>query len=190
MGTIKFTEESAGMANKHSDKGLIFVHTGNGKGKTTAALGLVLRAVGHGRRVFVAQFMKSEQYGEIKAIKDYLPNVTIAQFGRNTFISKDNLSPVDVEMAVKGLEKARKAVMSDKYDLVILDEINVAIYSNLIPLKDVLELIKSKPERLDLGLTGRYAPQEIIDIADLVTEMKEIKHPYAKGIPAKKGFEF
>jgi cob(I)alamin adenosyltransferase len=171
-------------------KGLVFVHTGNGKGKTTAALGLALRALGHGRKIFMAQFMKGRDYGETLAAAKYLPGLTLYKCGGESFIRKGHHSPADIESAQKGFAVATEAVFSGKYDMVILDEINVAVDFQLIPLSSVLDLIKNKPESLYLGLTGRYASAEIIELADLVTEMKEIKHPFAQGIPAKEGFEY
>ncbi|MGI6215915.1 MAG: cob(I)yrinic acid a,c-diamide adenosyltransferase [Syntrophomonadaceae bacterium] len=175
---------------KKYEKGLVFVHTGNGKGKTTAALGLALRAIGYGRKVLMIQFMKGRNYGELYAAEKYLPNLTLYKCGQDSFVMKNNPSQLDIELARKGLEMAKEAVSSGEYDMIILDEINVALDFNLIPLEEVIELIKNKPEKLDLGLTGRYAPKEIIELADLVTEMKEIKHPYSKGIPAREGFEY
>jgi len=187
---LQATDKSAEVLKQNQKKGLVFVYTGNGKGKTTAAFGLALRAIGHGRKVLILQFMKGREYGETAAVKKYLPNLKVEQFGQDTFVTKDNPSPLDIELANKGLAIARKAILSDDYDLIILDEINVAIDFELIPMEEVLNLIKIKPERLTLGLTGRYASQEIIDHADLVTEMKEIKHPYTKGVTSKEGFEF
>src|SRR5665647_610032 len=167
----------AGIKKKH-EKGLVFVYTGNGKGKTTAALGLAIRAIGYGRKVLIIQFMKGRDYGETLALEKYLPSITLYKCGQDSFVMKNNLSPLDIELAQKGLDRAREAVYSESYDLVILDEINVAINFKLLPLQEVLDLIKNKPEKLDLGLTGRYAAPEIIELADLVTEMKEIKHPF------------
>lgn len=170
--------------------GLVFVHTGNGKGKTTAALGLALRALGHGKRVFMIQFMKGRDYGETFTAAECLPGLTLQKCGRESFIRKGNASPIDIELAQKGFETARRAVFSGRYDMVVLDEINVAVDFRLIQLAPVLDLIKNKPAGLHLGLTGRNAPPEIIELADLVTEMKEIKHPFARGIPAQEGFEY
>ncbi len=184
-----FEEEKEAVLKKYS-KGIVFVYTGNGKGKTTAALGLALRALGHGAKVFVVQFMKGRDYGEVLSAKEFLPNLTIYQSGLDSFVMKDNPSPVDIELARQGLEVAKKAIASGEYDMVILDEINVALDFKLISLEEVLDLIRNKPPQLDLGLTGRYAPPEIIEAADLVTEMVEVKHPYAKGVPARKGFEY
>lgn len=172
------------------ERGLIQVYTGNGKGKTTAALGLALRAVGHGLKVLMIQFMKGDiNYGEIEASKRLSPNLVIIQSGRDTFVSKTNPDPIDIELAKKGLSLAKEEILSKKYDIVILDEINVAIDYGLIPLSDLLNLIDSKPDSVEIVLTGRNAKLEVIEKADLVTEMIEIKHYYHKGIPARKGIE-
>lgn len=184
-----YEEEKEAVLKKYN-KGIVFVYTGNGKGKTTAALGLALRALGHGCKVFVVQFMKGRDYGEVLSAKQFLPNLIIYQSGLDSFVMKDNPSPVDIELARQGLEVAKKAITSGEFDMVILDEINVALDFKLVPLEEVVELIKTKPPELDLGLTGRYAPPEIIELADLVTEMVEIKHPYHQGAPARKGFEY
>ncbi len=172
------------------ERGLIQVYTGNGKGKTTAALGLALRAVGHGLKVLMIQFMKGEiNYGEIEASKRLSPNLVIIQSGRDKFVSKTNPDSIDIELAKKGLSLAKEEILSQKYDIVILDEINVAIDYGLIPLSDLLNLIDSKPDSVEIVLTGRNAKLEVIEKADLVTEMIEIKHYYHKGIPARKGIE-
>jgi len=173
------------------DRGIVMVYTGNGKGKTTAALGMALRASGHGQKIKMIQFMKgSQNYGEIKAAKKYIPNFEIEQFGLDKFVSKNNPAQEDIELAQKGLEKARKTIISDEYDLIILDEINVAVDYNLIKEEDVIKLIQSKPLRLNLVLTGRYASEKIMELADMVSEVREIKHHYKKGIEAKPGIEF
>jgi len=171
------------------DKGLVQVYTGNGKGKTTAAFGLALRAIGRGLKVYVIQFIKGGfDYGELHVV-DKLPNLTLKAFGRGKFIL-DKPSKEDVKSAEEALSLAESVVKSGEYDIVILDEINVALNLKLISLKRVLELIKSKPRHVEIVLTGRYAPNEIIEIADLVTEMREIKHPYNKGCQARRGIEF
>jgi len=175
---------------KKHDRGLVMVLTGDGKGKTTSALGQALRAVGHGLRVHMIQFMKGRKYGEVIAAEKYLPDLTVEQFGLDSFVMRDNPAPVDVELAQEGLERAQEVIASDAYDMVILDEINVAIDFKLVPLDKVLELIKNKPVRLTLLLTGRYAPPEIVEIADMVSEVRETKHHYAAGIKDRAGIEF
>ncbi len=189
MALFQKKEKNEGMNKKH-EPGFVFVYTGNGKGKTTASLGLAIRAVGHGRKVMIIQFMKGRDYGETLALEKYLPDIKLYKCGQDSFVKKTKISPIDIELARKGFEFAREAVLSEKYDLVILDEINVAIYYKLVPLQEVLDLIKNKPEKIDLGLTGRYAAPEVIELADLVTEMKEIKHPFSQGVSAREGFEF
>jgi len=173
-----------------NDLGLVHVYTGNGKGKTTAALGLALRAVGHGLKVYMIQFMKgSIDYGELIASRQ-IQNLTIKQFGRAEFVDKENPKEVDISLAEKALSHAKIVLAERKYDVVILDEINVALEWKLINLNDVIELIQQRPTNVELILTGRYAPPKIIAIADLVTEMKERKHPYQKGIEARKGIDY
>jgi cob(I)alamin adenosyltransferase len=173
-----------------TDRGLVIVITGNGKGKTTAAFGQALRAIGQGYRVFVLQFMKGRKYGEFIAAEKYLPRLTIRMSGLDSFVMRDNPAAIDIEWAQKGLDAARKAIKSGKYDLIILDEINVALDFKLIALPEVIELIKNKPVSLDLILTGRYAPPEIVELADTVSEVQEVKHHYAKGIKDRAGIEY
>ena len=177
-------------AQEINRRGLVQVYTGNGKGKTTAAFGQALRAIGRGFRVCVIQFMKGRKYGEFIAAEQHLPNLTIHLTGLDSFVMRENPAPVDIEMARQGLELARKAVASGDYDMVILDEINVAVDFKLIPLSAVVALIQSKPPALDLILTGRYAPQEIMDLADTVSEVREIKHHYNAGIKDRAGIEY
>lgn len=172
------------------NSGLVIVITGNGKGKTTAAFGQALRAAGQGLKVFIVQFMKGRRYGEYKAAKKYLPDITVILSGLDSFVMRDNPAAIDIELAQKGLEKAKKAINSGKYNMVILDEINVALDFKLIDIKEVIELIKNKPANLDLILTGRYAPGEIIKLADTVSEVKEIKHHYNAGIKNRAGIEY
>ena len=170
--------------------GLTLVYTGNGKGKTTAALGLSLRAIGHGQSVGFLQFMKgSKNYGEYK-IASLLPNFTIVQSGQESFVSYENPDPVDIRMAQEGYELAKKWLAEDLFDLVVLDEVLVAVAFKLISVDQVLTLVRSKPPRLNLVLTGRYAAPEIIEIADTVTEMLETRHAYYQGVKAKAGMEF
>lgn len=177
------------MTNQNG-KGLVQVFTGNGKGKTTAALGAVLRAAGHGRRVFIVFFMKGDYaYGEYQALAKF-PNVEISQFGFRKFVDPANIKPEEREQAARALAAAREAVTSGRYDLVVLDEINVALGYQLITLDEVLKLIADRPPQVELILTGRYADARLLEAADLVTEMVKVKHPYDKGIPARQGIEY
>jgi cob(I)alamin adenosyltransferase len=171
-------------------KGLVEIFTGDGKGKTSAALGVVLRALGHDFRVFVVHFMKGNfPYGEQKILSSF-PDVTLAVFGRLTFVDPKNPEEIDKEEARKALEAGREAVLSGKYDLVVLDEVNVASAWGLVPVEDVINLIKEKPEHVELILTGRYADDRLIELADLVTEMNLVKHPFEKGISARAGLDY
>lgn len=171
-------------------EGLVIVITGNGKGKTTAAFGQALRAIGQGYKVFVLQFMKGRKYGEFIAAEKYLPHLTIRMSGLDSFVMRDNPAAIDIELAQKGLDKAKKAIKSGKYDMVILDEINVALDFKLIDLQKVIDIIKNKPAGIDLILTGRYAPLEIVELADTVSEVKEVKHHYKAGIKDRAGIEY
>ena len=169
--------------------GYIQVYTGNGKGKTTAAFGQALRAEGAGLKVFIGQFVKGKTYNENVAIAKYLKNITVKQFGLGCFIV-NTPTEADISAARKGLEEMRKIIQNGNYDVVIMDEVNIALCYKLFEIDELIELMKSKPNHVELILTGRYAPQEIIDIADLVTEMKEVKHYYQDGIQAREGIEF
>ena len=172
------------------EKGLIQVYTGNGKGKTTAALGLALRALGHGMKVLIIQFMKGKtDYGEQEAAARYAPHLTIIRAGREAFVSKAKPDPLDVKLAQEGFSIAKKAVQNKEHDIIILDEINLAIDYGLLPLSDLLNVIDSKPETVELILTGRNAHPKVLEKADLVTEMVERKHYYKRGMPARKGIE-
>lgn len=178
------------MANE--TKGLTLVFTGNGKGKTTAALGMALRAWGQGMKVLVIQFIKGGwKYGELKAGEKLGPGFEMRQMGEG-FIKGTGDDGLETHRAAaqKALEEARRAVSKPQHDLVILDEINYAVHYGLVELADVLEIIRSKPPGLHLVLTGRNVAPEVVELADLVTEMKEIKHSYVAGIPAQKGIEF
>jgi len=173
-------------------QGLILVNTGNGKGKTTAALGLGMRAWGQGFKVLVLQFIKGNwKYGELQAAERMGPDFVIRQMGEG-FVKNctDDEKLQHQSAAQEALQTARDEITGGKWDMIILDEINYAIKFGLVPLTTILELINIKPKPLHLVLTGRDAHPEIIEIADLVTEMKEIKHPYKQGIKAQQGIEF
>lgn len=174
------------------DKGLIIVYTGNGKGKTTAALGLALRTVGWGGKVLVIQFVKAWKTGEHKAIEKFLPDIKIIPAGEGFVGIMGDRKPKSQHTASahRALELAKNEIMSKKWATVILDEINGAIAGRLVSLKEVLTLLASKPAEVNLVLTGREAAPEIIEKADLVTEMKKVKHPFDAGILAKKGIDF
>ena len=198
------------------EEGLVHVYTGAGKGKTTSSLGLALRAVGHNLKVCMIQFMKSGDTGELFAVEKYIPNVKIIQCGREALdenqlkifgfeqtkekqhdnkLTEDEVyvflpDEEEKEACRRGLELARRVVMSGTVDLVILDEVNCALDKKLIEIKDVIDLMKHKPKHVELVLTGRGAPQDIIEAADYVSEIKRVKHPYDKGILARKGIEY
>ncbi|EHM10860.1 cob(I)alamin adenosyltransferase [Thermanaerovibrio velox DSM 12556] len=170
--------------------GMVQVYTGNGKGKTTAALGLAVRAVGHGRRVKMIQFLKGwDFYGEIRGA-GFLEGFELVRTGTADYVPKGGARDVDFSEARRGLELAREALSSGAYDLVILDEVNVAMDYGLLNVEEVLEVIGGRHERTEVVLTGRYAPEEVIAAADLVTEMREVKHPYQKGVKAREGIEY
>jgi len=176
-----------------SKDGLTIVYTGKGKGKTTAALGIALRAVGYGKKICMIQFIKgSWHYGEMDSSKRLEPEFEMVAIGKGFVGIIDDKTPkVEHEkIANEAIKISIEKVQSGKYDIVILDEINYAINLNLVKIEDVLNLIKSKPSGIDLVLTGNYAKDEIIELADLVTEMKEIKHPFQRGVKAKKGIDF
>lgn len=170
--------------------GTVQVYTGDGKGKTTAALGLALRAVGHGLTVYMLQFMKgSSNYGELTSAAK-LPGFTIEQSGRDEFVDRANPAQVDIDMAAEGLAKAREALSGGEFDVVILDEINVALDFGLLSLDDVLALVETRPPHVELILTGRSAHPEIVRAADLVSEVLNIRHHYDAGIQAREGIEY
>ena len=171
-------------------KGYVHVYTGNGKGKTTAALGLAFRAMGHGLKTYIGQFMKGQHYGELDAARMVPKYITIEQYGKDTLIHvKNPPDPADVRMAQEGLAKAKAAMLSARYDIIILDEITTAYYFLLVSLDEMLDFIIKKPEGIELIFTGRYAPVELIDAADVVTEMNEVKHYYQKDVNARDGIE-
>lgn len=168
-------------------KGYVHLYTGNGKGKTTAAFGLALRAACAGLNVYIGQFVKGMEYSEVK-VQDFIPNIKIEQYGRDCFIEVEP-EEEDFKCAEVGFEKMREAVGSKKYDVIIMDEITVALYYKLVELEEVLDLIKNRDKSIEVIMTGRNAPKELQEIADLVTEMKEIKHYYQKGVMAREGIE-
>jgi cob(I)alamin adenosyltransferase len=170
--------------------GYLQVYTGNGKGKTTAALGLAFRAAGHGLRTYVAQFLKGQPTGEIEAAGKLAPLIRIEAFGREGFITVDaGPGDEDVARAADGLAKALEAMLSGEFRIVVLDEINTAVHFRIVPENEVLSFIAKRPAGVELVLTGRYAPASFIDRADLVTEMKEIKHYFGTGVKAREGIE-
>lgn len=178
------------MCPKPSGLGLIQVYTGKGKGKTTAALGLALRAWGRGLRVVVIQFMKvGDEYGEISALRK-ISGIDLFQYGRNQLITKGKHSPEDVRLAKKGLRKAKASLSGKKYDVVILDEVNVVAYFGIVTPEEVMDVVRSRAPDVEVVMTGRNAPKLFIDEADLVTEMRMIKHPYDAGVLARAGIEY
>jgi len=170
-------------------QGYIQIYTGNGKGKSTAAFGLALRAAGAGKKTFIAQFVKGKIYSELEAIRKFIPLITIKQYGRGCFIKQQPVQE-DIDVARAGLKEVKEIIHSGEHDLVILDEANIALYYNLFTSNELITILKSKPSATEIVITGRYAPPELIEIADLVTEMKEIKHYYLNGVEAREGIEF
>lgn len=168
--------------------GLVQIYTGNGKGKTTAALGLALRAAGAGIKVYILQFIKSAAYSELSSIAK-IKNISIEQCGRGCFI-KGKPKDVDIACATRGLAKAARHISSGRYGLIILDEVNCALDAGLLKIKDVTKIIREKPENVELVLTGQCCPKTVMKHADLITEMKKIRHPYDKGILARYGIEY
>ncbi|MCR1897656.1 cob(I)yrinic acid a,c-diamide adenosyltransferase [Irregularibacter muris] len=169
------------------DKGYVQIYTGDGKGKTTAALGLSLRAVCAGKKVYFGQFIKGMDYSELKAV-EFLPHLKIKQFGQDCFIFKEPTQE-DIQKAQKGLEEIKKILAQGEYDVVVLDEIHIALYYKLFNIEKVIEAIEGRAPHVEVICTGRKAPQKLIELADLVTEMKEIKHYYTQGVQAREGIE-
>ncbi len=170
------------------DRGHVQVFTGDGKGKTTTAIGLTLRAVGAGFKIFFAQFVKQGEYSEIKAFRRFSDQITVEQFGLEKFTDKDP-HPDDIIAAQNGLERVRSIMAENTYDMMVLDEITVAVKLGLIAANDLLGLIVNKPRRLELIITGRYVSPRIIENADVVTQMKAHKHYYDSGVKARVGIE-
>lgn len=172
------------------EKGYIQVYTGNGKGKSTAAIGQAVRAAGFGLKTYIAQFMKEYPYSELKSLDHLKEWITIEQFAGDNFVYRKELpSKEEMDKARRGLEKAKAKMLSGKYDLIILDEVLVSIHFGLFNDEEILTFMKLKPEKVELILTGRYCPDKILDAADLVTEMKVIKHYYQNGVLARNGIE-
>jgi len=169
-------------------KGYLQIYTGDGKGKTTAAMGLALRAAGAGLKIYIAQFVKGMKYSEIEALRKFPDQITLRQYGSGCFIH-EKPGANDIKMAREGLDEVREIIRSGKHDVVILDEASIALHYNLFSTEELIDVIKSRPHNVEIVVTGRKAPQELMDIADLVTEMKEIKHYYSKGIEARFGIE-
>ena len=169
-------------------KGYVQVYTGEGKGKTTAALGLSLRSAGAGLKVFIAQFVKGMEYSELIALKRFNDLICIKQYGRDCFIF-GRPAEKDIEAAQHGLREVGSVIRSGAYQVVVLDEVTIATFYKLISVEDVIELIDTKPEHVEIVITGRYAHEKIIERADLVTEMLEIKHYFQKGVAARNGIE-
>jgi cob(I)alamin adenosyltransferase len=172
------------------EQGLIQVYTGDGKGKTTAALGLALRAAGHGLKVYIVQYMKGwPDYGELAALQ-HQPNITLVQFGRPDFVDREDPDPKDIEQAQKALQHSLDVLCDGGYDVLVLDEFNVAVDYGLVSLDQALAVLDAKPPHVELVLTGRGAHPELMERANLVTEMRQIKHPYAAGVGCRKGIEY
>ncbi|RJQ08632.1 MAG: cob(I)yrinic acid a,c-diamide adenosyltransferase [Bacillota bacterium] len=171
---------------------LLMVLTGNGKGKTTSAFGQALRVAGHGKRVLIVQFMKgSETYGELLAVRKHLGDlITVEQYGRHQFVDKADPARVDIDLAREGLKRARQALASGDFALVVLDELNVALDFKLVEWNEVEEALRSRSSSTDVLVTGRYAPRELVQAADLVSEILDIKHHYSQGVQAREGVEF
>lgn len=169
---------------------MIQIYTGNGKGKTTAALGLALRAVGHGLKVIMIQFMKGKiNYGELEAAK-HLPNLVIEQYGRPDFVNPENPSKEDIRLARQAFTRAKEVMRKKGFDIIILDEINVAVAFGLIGVQEVIDLMKNKHRKKELVFTGRYMPEEFAEYADLISDIKEVKHHFNDGASARKGIEY
>jgi cob(I)alamin adenosyltransferase len=189
-GSLKEESFNSPGGENRTQRGLVEIYTGNGKGKTTAALGTAIRALGHEHKVYIVFFLKGDYpYGERNTLS-HLPNVTFVSYGTLKFIDPENITEEERREAALAFASARQAVTSGKYDLIILDEINLAVYWKLISLEEVMKLIGDKPEKVELILTGRFAAPELIRLADLVTECHAVKHPYDAGILARPGIEY
>jgi len=178
------------MERERLSKGLIQVYTGDGKGKTTCALGLALRAVGQGFKVYIVQFLKGRDTGEARAAARLAPDLTLRSFGRPVPINFKSPALEDLDLAREALDRARELIASGDHDLVILDEINLALTYGLVPLKELLEMLEKRPPWVEMVLTGRQAPPELLAQADLVTKMRPVKQYYEAGVSARRGIEW
>lgn len=178
------------MSRERLSRGLIQVYTGDGKGKTTCALGLAMRAVGQGFKVYMVQFMKGRETGESRTAARLAPEMTLRYFGRPGLVNLRSPDPEDLALVREGWSLARQVLAAGDHDLVILDEINLALTFNLIPLEEALEALRQRPPWVEVVLTGRQAPLEVVALADLVTEMRPIKHYYEAGVKSRKGIEW
>jgi cob(I)alamin adenosyltransferase len=178
------------MTRERLQQGLIQVYTGDGKGKTTCALGLALRAVGQGFRAYIVHFMKGRDTGEARAAARLAPDLTLRYFGRPGLVNLKAPAREDLELVREAWNLAREIIASGDWDLVVLDEINLALAYGLIPLTEALEALRQRPAWVEVVLTGRQAPSELVELADLVTEMRPVKHYYAAGVPARRGIEW
>ena len=185
---MKTVDNADNVSDTQITRGYVQVYTGDGKGKTTAALGLALRASGHGMRTYIGQFMKGQHYGELEALRDH-PLITIEQYGDVRCIHREEVTPDHVTQTQRGLERARAAMLSGQYDVIVLDEANVAIWFGVLAVEEILAFLDQKPDHVEVILTGRRAPQPLIERADLVTDMREVKHYYQQGVTARKGIE-
>ena len=187
--SLSLSERQEGRYSGFMRKGYIQVYTGNSKGKTTAALGLALRAAGAGLKVFIAQFVKKRVYNEHKALERFKDLITVKRYGKGFLLGRKP-AIADIKAAQDGLREISKIIDSKKYDMIILDEANVAVRYNLFSADNLLDIMKAKPKQTELVITGRYADERVIDAADLVTEMREIKHYIRKGVKARLGIEY
>jgi cob(I)alamin adenosyltransferase len=176
------------MGDQIDRKGYIHIYTGDGKGKTTAAIGLAIRAAGYGMKTYIGQFMKGQHYGELTALRDH-PCITIEQYGDVECVHREEITQKHMDQAQHGLKQAQKAIHSHRYDIIILDEINVAVWFDLIKAEEVLKLLNERPKNVEFILTGRRAPEAFLEMADLVSEVKEVKHYYNRGVKARTGIE-
>ncbi len=171
------------------NRGFIQVYTGNGKGKTTAAIGLAVRAVGAKKKVFIAQFVKGMVYSEIEVLRQLTPAIKVNLYGKDCFISREP-SEEDIQAAKNGLKEVSEIIHSEQYDVIILDEATIAVNFNLFSIDDLIAVLRQKPIQTEIIITGRYAPPELLELADLVTDMTEVKHYYTSGVLSRKGIEF